>query len=512
MPSDAFIGILSGLGEAHRARQKNIFDQEVDRREQMAKVVEKLADQPDITPEGKDQLYRQAFGIRTFDVNKKLPKEWESLATEVAPKFGQSWLGGQTTNKVEATNMPVASDLEGGATFKDIQGGQVPGLGDKVQSTQTPPPSQYQASMPQPPPGTTRSMRFSPQEISQQKIAEAVQMLQALGPIQQQQALETERAKLAMQPEKFSTASPGSSIVSERTGKITGQAPKPKEPSLDKEVDTFTDAGGYRTTTYQRPDGSTYERRSASKVQPDKPTQPPYIVRVEGAVDAASKELPQDWRNVVRRSMPNTLPAATRLGRMNEAAEYIGAGDSEGLKSRVKQWAIESENVGTQAQVEGRADAMNAMKDAVGLLAQMKREGITTNILTGSWEDILRKLGTTSHPKRVEFASRMQRALSAYTLAMSGVQFGEQEAQRYNKLFPNYSNTMPVNETLAKSLINAMATEDKRFWTQKLGPDGAKLVGATGTTDGGGEQRVRMPSGEIHIYDAQGNYLRTESQ
>src|SRR3990167_1167156 len=211
MPSDAFIGMLSGLGDAHRARQKNIFDQEVARREQMAKTFEKLAEHPSITPEGAEQYYKQAFGIRTLDINKKVPKEWESLATEVAPKFGQSWLGGQTTNKVEAQNQPIASTLDRAlpqslpvGQLDDGSGGSIPvGLPAEPSQVQrqTPPPSQYEAPMPQPPPGATRSAFYSPQELSKQKMQAAIEMLQALGPIQRQQELEAKRAELPLQVE-----------------------------------------------------------------------------------------------------------------------------------------------------------------------------------------------------------------------------------------------------------------------------------------------------------------------
>ncbi len=223
MPSDAFIGILTGLGDAHRARQKNIFDQEVARREQMAKAFEKLAEHPSITPEGAEQYYKQAFTIRTSDVSKPLPKDVDKFATEITPKFGQSWLGGQTVNKVEATNLPIGSDLEGGATLKDIQGGQVPGVGDKVQSTRTPPPSQYEAPMPQPPPGVQRSAFYSPQELYKQEIAAAVAKLQALGPIQRQQALAEEQDKLSIQPPRIGSANAEDMLyeTDPRTGKTT---------------------------------------------------------------------------------------------------------------------------------------------------------------------------------------------------------------------------------------------------------------------------------------------------
>lgn len=44
---------------------------------------------------------------------------------------------------------------------------------------------------------------------------------------------------------------------------------KEVKPTLDREIDTFTTSDGYRATTYQRPDGSTYEKRGAIKVKPD---------------------------------------------------------------------------------------------------------------------------------------------------------------------------------------------------------------------------------------------------
>lgn len=43
-----------------------------------------------------------------------------------------------------------------------------------------------------------------------------------------------------------------------------------KKDVMDKEIDTFTDADGYRVTTYQRPNGTTYEAKSTVKAKPDR--------------------------------------------------------------------------------------------------------------------------------------------------------------------------------------------------------------------------------------------------
>ena len=328
MPSDAFIGMLSGLGDAHRARQKNIFDQEVARREQMAKTFEKLAEHPSITPEGAEQYYKQAFGIRTLDINKKVPKEWESLATEVAPKFGQSWLGGQTTNKVEATNMPIASELPKpgmDTSLGSVQAGKVPSLeaGQTQPSTRTPPPSQYEAPMPQPPPGVQRSAFYSPQEISRQKMAAAVEMLQALGPIQQQQALETERAKLAMQPDEAFPFSEEAGLAT-RSGRVIREpVHQPEKPPAQPAVRTVTTEQGVYVLN---PDGS-LGNRLGDRPRPtaSAPTLSPYgesniLNRLTQQWDKAAGDVTD--LNRANAIMESGLNAARR-GDMNAGAQAV---------------------------------------------------------------------------------------------------------------------------------------------------------------------------------------------
>lgn len=488
MPSDAFIGVLTGLGEAHRARQKNIFDQEVARRSKYEQFLQKASTDPTYRPEAQDQFSQLYSTLIMTPPEKKLPKDFERQVTDAL------------------TSVEGSMDLrQGGPPEQASTPGPIP------QSQPIQPPEPFQGKM---------ASRISPQEVAAQKIRESVQMLQALGPIQMQQALEQKRGELALEPPRVGSFPPESGIweqdpVTRRTTVIREPELKPvKPPTLNaprfenklvegysgpQEVFRITDpdSADFTKEYITGPGGQRIDVTGKTRVY-EKPVQPPYVVRVEGAIGNAAQELPKEWRNVVTRAIPRNTPAQARLATIQEASDYLASGDTEGLKSRIRQLAIEGENVSTQAQVEGRADAMNAMREAVDLMGEMQREGIPTNILSGTWEDIMRKLGTTSHPKRVEFNSRMQRALSAYTLAMSGVQFSENEAKRYLQLFPNYSNTMPVNAALTNSLLKAMETEDRRFWTQKLGPDGAKLVGAVGTTPppsvgGAGMIRVQIP-------------------
>lgn len=183
--------------------------------------------------------------------------------------------------------------------------------------------------------------------------------------------------------------------------------------------------------------------------------------------------MPADYKDAIERAI-----ASTAQGRKSFWGNLVNSqwqkGDIDGLQSTIRQAAIEGENADTQKQVEGRRDAVAELRNIRGLLAGIG----DTNIVSGTIEDTVRKLGTSTDPKMVEVGSRISQALFNYRRAMTGVQFSLAESNQYNKLFPNYNNTVPVNLALLDGLLGSMGTADRTFWEQKLGAKGAQLVGA----------------------------------
>jgi hypothetical protein len=72
-------GILVGLGEAHQAKQKTLFEREMARRDTLAKAAFDIYQSPNTRPEAKEQALKHALGIMMQDPGKKLPKELEDL-------------------------------------------------------------------------------------------------------------------------------------------------------------------------------------------------------------------------------------------------------------------------------------------------------------------------------------------------------------------------------------------------------------------------------------------------
>lgn len=197
---------------------------------------------------------------------------------------------------------------------------------------------------------------------------------------------------------------------------------------------------------------------------------------VAGTDLSLPSDMPSDWRTAVERAIL-MVPSVRRAPTLSLANRLWSEGRQDELASVVAQAALEGEDVGTQTRVQGRADTVSALEEARRIIQELNASGVDTGLLTGAAEDVARRLGTSTDPRLVEFGTRMDRALNAYTLGMSGVQFSEREAQMYARMFPNYRQSMPVNLASINGLIGAMQVEQENFWNNKLGPSGAQLIG-----------------------------------
>lgn len=187
--------------------------------------------------------------------------------------------------------------------------------------------------------------------------------------------------------------------------------------------------------------------------------------------------VPADFRNALDRATMG-MPARRRTQITQLANRLAVQGDDEQLKGVIRQAAIENENVATQAQVEGRIQFINSLDDVKALLDELRVSGVDTNLLRGTAEDVMRRLGTSTDPRLATLATRIGETLFEYRRSLTGVQFSFREAEQYKGMFPNYQNTFPLNVAVIEGLLRGARLRDQEFWERKLGPDGAVLVGA----------------------------------
>ena len=292
-------------------------------------------------------------------------------------------------------------------------------------------------------------------------------------------------------PKPSPTASPGQGIYNAKTGKYDVPIPeKPPEPPAAAKEYEYAVKQGYKGTF------NDYQNMDANRKRPVITFQQ----QREQSRDAALGSLPLDVRTALDRATMS-VPAIRRGTVEDAVARSWAAGDQAGAKDMIRQAAIESEPVDTRSQIMGRRNTLAAMKDVRLMLEEMQKAGVPTNWFKGNVEDLARKLGTTQDPKYVELSTRLMDSLVQYRRAATGVQFSVRESQDYQKMFPNYRNTLPVNLATMQGLERAVETNDRTYWEHKMGPEAAKWFTAPApSSDGGGGDLIyaKDPQGNIH--------------
>ncbi len=145
--------------------------------------------------------------------------------------------------------------------------------------------------------------------------------------------------------------------------------------------------------------------------------------------------------------------------------------------------------------MRGRVETLSALKDAEELL-----KSVPTGFVKGTWEDTMRALGNTSDPKMVELGTRMGTVLANYMRSISGAAVADKEAERLQKLIPNYRNSLSVNLGQLKGFSEAIKSFDRGFYEDVFGQDYDWVMGSGG---GSGAVRVKGKDGVTYKFPNQ---------
>ncbi len=318
--------------------------------------------------------------------------------------------------------------------------------------------------------------------------------------------------------------------------------PPPAEPRLTFQPPAVAMVNGRRQLTRAGSDGRLYDMAGrpipGEQVQPEPirgPVATPpavgsfedYLLRLHGANPTAEQietarrtytsasrpgieidaEMPSDYRTALERAL-GAVPAIRRGSWVQTANRLWQEGNTNELREVIRQAATEAEDVTTKNQVRSRQATLAALDDMEDMLTELQAAGVPTNWLTGTVEDLARRLGTSTDPRFVALRTRLTDTLVNYRRAATGVAFSVRESADYERMFPSYRQTLPVNRATIQGLKRAMRTNDTVFWEQKLGATGARLVGAlppvvSATTPSAGAVTVTAPNGQTYTFPTQ---------
>jgi hypothetical protein len=187
-------------------------------------------------------------------------------------------------------------------------------------------------------------------------------------------------------------------------------------------------------------------------------------------------QLPPEYQGAFA-AATSRVPATRRPFLAREMVRLWREGDEKGMKERIKQFALDTENVDMRNRVIGRRETLRALDDAERVIREAQAAGVPFNWASGTLEDLKRTVGKTSNKRYVYLRQRLSDALINYRRAATGVQFSVREARDYQQMFPNYKWDVPVNVQLIRGLRDSLKANDYEYWKGRLGEQGAALVG-----------------------------------
>lgn len=170
--------------------------------------------------------------------------------------------------------------------------------------------------------------------------------------------------------------------------------------------------------------------------------------------------------NALNLSQPNSQDQ--KLFNQN-VQQYIANNNMEGLKNYLKTATYNTLPVGQKANMQGYDNTIEQLNQIMSGLNEYERLGGDTGLLTGTLEGISNKLGRTTDPALQVAANKIRLAITAYTVAVSGVQFSERERAQYQATFPSIGNQGEVNLAKAQSAIEVLNAQKKNLLSYAVG-------------------------------------------
>lgn len=185
----------------------------------------------------------------------------------------------------------------------------------------------------------------------------------------------------------------------------------------------------------------------------------------QNLIEAAISRLSLGKQNQTKAQMMRVLKAGNEGAFKTKALDAI----SDGM------FADDQRRVGT------RNETIRALNEVQGILVEIKDAGINTNIATGMLEDLNRRFGTStsagfgpaeqykSGKPLARFYTKLQHAFMQWRRAMTGVAFRPEESADYEKVWPGYKNTFPLNMEIIGALREAMEASQEEAYAFELG-------------------------------------------
>lgn len=193
-----------------------------------------------------------------------------------------------------------------------------------------------------------------------------------------------------------------------------------------------------------------------------------------------SQEFSGTVRNAAQQIL-TTTPVSISEKSMDYLDDLVSSGKTEEVKNYMKKLAMDTSGTEQKRSVLGKERTVEFLEEIQDDLDTLEKNGIDTNIFTGTIEDINKKIGRVKNPELRNVATKISVAVQNYRRSMSGVAFSVPESKEYKDIFPGIGRTANFNRTNIDALKEVMQGDLTNFYSISMGPENyKKLFGEDG--------------------------------
>lgn len=151
----------------------------------------------------------------------------------------------------------------------------------------------------------------------------------------------------------------------------------------------------------------------------------------------------------------------TQQTTMGQVRQQLASGDKERAKDTILRVAVKNAGVDIQAQVIARNFAVSQLNEIKTLLNAYVAKTGDTNVITGTLEKALEKIGLTKDPALASLKNKIDTNIQVYRRSMTGVAFSPSESQEYKDILPSIDNINDLNVAKIDTLVDTFNKNNK---------------------------------------------------
>ncbi len=151
--------------------------------------------------------------------------------------------------------------------------------------------------------------------------------------------------------------------------------------------------------------------------------------------------------------------------------DNISKGEMGKAKSKLKLLALGKVGVEESNRITGKERTVELLDKIKDDLNTLEANGINTNILSGTYEEVQGKLGLVANPELRKLITKINTTIFNYRKQMSGVAFPDKETRDYKKIFPGGDKTKELNMANINALKDVFGGDVEYFYKKHIGEE-----------------------------------------